>query len=259
MKAKIYLSIRIMIAPMKLSVESAAKEVISILEELGKIDSLFLFPNLTIGENLEVPINLSKGEIEVHSKELAEGILKAEWDDIIRQESSSIPTIKYIRLDGYPVLLRYQLNNKTIFWIGCRIGSNVNQTFTIRGFSSNKLFDFSWYERIFKSLIFTTNAKLGTVVMSNESFGKFYNRLNIKYPIGWITYFSDTYEICIPDDLSEVRYEFVDGGKYLYTSDEDFMKDKEAYFANQEKLQRIIHELKERVPEFVKLNNPSTT
>lgn len=252
MKAKNYLSISVRFDPKKLSIESAARDLISILVELGKIDSLFFYPKLSIGGNLEVPINLSSGDIEIHSKELAEGILKAEWDDIIRQEADRNPTILYIRVEGYPVLLRYELDKETIFWIGCRIGSNVSQTFTIRGFNSNKLFDFSWYERIFRSLILKTNAEVGTVVMSNESFGKFYNQMNIKYTIGWITYFSDAYEINIPDDLGEVRYEFVDGGKFLFTSDEDFMKDKEAYFGNREKLQRIITELKERVPEFVK-------
>lgn len=258
MKAKNYLSIGVRFEPKKLSIVSAAKELIDILMELGKVDSLFLYPKLSIGENSELPIDLSNDESMLNEKKIADGILKAEWNDLVHEESNTKPSIKHVRLEGYPVLLRYELNNETVFWIGCRIGSNISQTITIRGFSANNLFEFSWYERVFKTIVFKTNADVGTIVMSNESFGKFYNQMNIKYPIGWITYFSDAYDICIPDNLDEVRYEFVDGGKYLYTSDQDFMKDKEAYFGNREKLQRIITELKERVPEFIKPDKEPT-
>lgn len=188
MKAKNYLSIRVRFEPKKLSIESTARELISILVELGEIDSLFLSPKLSIGKNSELSIDLSPDEIVRNTEKLAEGILKAEWDDIVLKELDITPSIKYVRLEGYPILLRYELDNETVFWVGCRIGSKVSQTFTIRGFSSKKLFEFSWYERIFRSLILKTNAEVGAVAMSNESFGKFYNQMNIKYPIGWITY-----------------------------------------------------------------------
>ncbi|SOE21244.1 hypothetical protein SAMN06298216_1715 [Spirosomataceae bacterium TFI 002] len=258
MKAKNYLSIRVKFEPKRLSINSAAKELVSILVGLSELDSLFLYPIVITGQKSELSLNLSEENKERQVSELANGILRAEWNEITQYEGDNNPTINYSREDGYPVLLRFEVKNDIVFWIGCRLGSNINQTFTIRGFSSNNLFEYSWYENVFKALVGLTKAEIGTVAISNESFGKFYNQMDIKYPIGWITYFSDSLRYCIPEDLKDTRCEFIEEGKFLYTSDQDFMKDKEAYFSNREKLERVINEIRDRVPEFVKKDNNPT-
>ena len=258
MKAKNYLSIGVQFSPEILSIAAATNKLLTILVGLGEFDSLFYSPTVITGQKSELTLKIDRDNLGDKVHELAEGILRAEWSEITQHKENSNPTIEYVGEEGYGVLLKYSIKDEIVFWIGCRLGSNIHQTFTLRGFSANILFDYSWYEIIFKKLVHLTNAEAGTIVMSNQSFGKFYNEMNIRYPIGWITYFSDEYEISIPDDIKEVRYEFVDGGKFLITSDEDFMRDKEAYFANRAKLTRIITELKRRVPEFVKESSPAT-
>jgi hypothetical protein len=223
---------------------------IEILTFLGKMDLIFLNPILITGEKEEIDLDLGTLDLENSSHKLAHEILRSEWYEITHYEGNENATINYSRKEGYSMLFRFGTKDRTFFWVSCRIGSNIFQTFTIRGFSKEVLFDYSWYDRIFKNLVEKVDATMGVVAVSNESFGKFYNELHIKYPIGWITFFSNEFKPHIPDDLSEVRYEYVSGGKYLYTSDEDFLKDKDSYFAYREKLRRIITEIKQRVPEF---------
>lgn len=252
MKAKNFLSIGVQFPPETLSIRQASEKLIYILLELSKVEKAFLKPTLIIGQESELSISLDSNDLEGQVLNVANGILQAEWNEITTHEGNQNPTIDYIRLEGYPLLLKFIVEREIAFWVGCRVGSNLYQTMSVRDFSSKFLFDYSWYKEVFKKLVKTTSATLGTVVMSNQSFGKFYNQMNIKYPIGWITYFSDELEFKIPNDLKEVEYEFVERGKFLYTSKEDFMKDKDSYFSNREKLERVINEIKYRVPEFVK-------
>ena len=73
-----------------------------------------------------------------------------------------------------------------------------------------------------------------------------------KKPLGWITYFSNDYEIPIPDNLEGIEYEHTDKGKYLILTREDFTTDKEAYEAHKQKLLEVMEEIKRRVPEYGK-------
>lgn len=252
MKARNFLSIGVQFSPEILSIRQAAKNLICFLIELGKSDKLFLNPILISGQKSELSFSLDINDVEGQVLDLANGILQTEWNEITQHEGNNKPTIDYIRPDGYQILLKFFVEGEIAFWVSCRIGSIIYQTMSIRDFSNQILFDYNWYEEIFKKIVLKTSAYLGTIVMSNQSFGKFYNEMQIKYPIGWITYFSNSCEFDIPNNLKEVRYEFSSDGKYLFTSDEDFMKDKDAYFGYREKLKGIITEIKQRVPEFNK-------
>ncbi len=236
------------------SIVYVAEQVYRILIELSEIDSIFLHP-IHYNGSKETFLNLNNNSAE----EIGNLILNSEWNEITKHEGEKKPTLQYKRSNsGFSFNAKFLVENQPAFHISIGIGYNSKGGISISSFNKNIEFDYAWYRAILIKIVEVFSPYFATVKLSNQPSNIFYNEMNIKYPIGWITYFSDAYDICIPDNLAEVRYEFVDGGKYLYTSDEDFMKDKDSYFGNREKLQRIITELKERVPEFMKSNKEPT-
>lgn len=233
------------------SIIYVAEQVYGLLKELSEIDSIFLQPTHYNGSR-ETHLDLKENTAE----DIGKLILQSEWNEITKHEGEKRPTLLYERKnEGFSFNAKFHIEDQEVFHISLGLGYNNKGGISISSFQKAVEFDFNWYKSVLYKVVHSFKPYYATVKLSNQPSNVFYNNMNIKYPIGWITYFSDSYEICIPDDLSEVRYEFVEDGKFLITSDEDFMKDKAAYFGNREKLQRIITELKERVPEFVKSNN----
>ncbi|MGB3467724.1 MAG: hypothetical protein WBA74_20730 [Cyclobacteriaceae bacterium] len=73
-----------------------------------------------------------------------------------------------------------------------------------------------------------------------------------KAPLGWITYFSNDYEIPIPDDLEGIEYEYTDKGKYLILTRENIAKDEAKLEEAKQKLLKTMQEIADRVPEYKK-------
>ncbi|WP_075604139.1 hypothetical protein [Saccharicrinis aurantiacus] len=72
-----------------------------------------------------------------------------------------------------------------------------------------------------------------------------------KAPLGWLTYFSNDYEIAIPDDLEGIEYEHTETGKYLILTREIPIS-AEKQEANKQKLLSLMGEIERRVPEYSK-------
>ena len=79
------------------------------------------------------------------------------------------------------------------------------------------------------------------------------NKISRRYkaPLGWITYFSNDYEISVPNDLEGIQYEHTENGKYLILTKEN-PTDSAVLDTNKEKLITLMEEIKERVPNYGK-------
>ncbi len=217
-----------------------------VLLGLSQIDVIFNCP-IHFNGTRDLQLDMRKQNIE---DEIAQAILDTYWDEITKYEKNGRPTIDYKREnDGFSFNAKFLSESKKRFAFNLGMGY-MNDGISLYNFEREIQYEFEWYKLVFEKIVLLTKPFYGTVKISDAPTIKFYNQLNIKYPIGWITFFSNEFKPVIPDDLSEVRYEYVSGGKYLYTSDEDFLKDKDSYFGYREKLRRIITEIKERVPEF---------
>ncbi|MGB3467706.1 MAG: hypothetical protein WBA74_20640 [Cyclobacteriaceae bacterium] len=75
---------------------------------------------------------------------------------------------------------------------------------------------------------------------------------SFKAPLGLITYFSNDYEIPIPDDLEGIEYEYTDKGKYLILTRENIAKDEAKLEKAKQKLLKTMQEIADRVPEYIK-------
>lgn len=227
-----------------------AQRTIKLFRKLGSADPIFFSPYF-IGKN-----DNDKYSLDITSKDsesiLADLILRFAEGSINDYEKVSNPTIEFSRGFGFVNLYDFYHNGKHCFSVSTNFGSSSGGGASIKHFNKEKDFSFNWYNLIFKALVEETEELSGIVSISNKSFIDLVTPLQIRFPLGWITYFSNDYEIQIPNDLEGIEYEFTEKGKYLILTREDFTINKEAYEAHKQKLLKVMEEIKHRVPEYGK-------
>lgn len=241
------LSVSVVLNKERESIKKASDTLYKLLKGLATVDSFCDSPLLRQEGFKDVSIDLSvnkEGTLDIIEKT----ILEFSKGDILKHEGESNPDINYSRDFGFSVLIQYKSRNQELSFTG-KLGSNSvnalgqlsNNGFTVDSQVGNK---------IFRGLIDTGLVKYGVIKFSDVKFLKACRPY--KYPLGWITYFSNDYEIPIPDDLEGIEYEHTDNGKYLILTREDFATDNETYEAHKQKLLEVMEEIKRRVPEYGK-------
>ena len=250
MKAKSHLSILAYSIPSEgVSIIEAARKVVVILKALGEIDPIFLFP-VHINGKREKSVDVMVDGVE----HVAQLILNTEWNEITKHEGEYNPTLNYRRVNGgFGFYAKCLVGKELAFYLNIGLGYSVDGI-VIRDFNRSIEYPYDWYKELLYKIVDTMNPFFATVKLDNLQSNKFYKKMNIEYPIGWITYFSDSLKYLFPKKIEETRIDHKEDGLFLITSEEDFMKNKEVYLSNREKLERIISIIKYHVPDLIKQN-----
>lgn len=231
----------------KFSIIQIAEMVINFYKKLTAIDANYnrikvisernsLYENININDDTAI-------------KHLADEILNRNIDDIRKIDKVENPDVNYSRdksiifsleanIEKEPLItLNYSLSTLTP-----RIGSIVVNETCFDTFEKAKFF----LETIKKSF----PIEYSVIKISDRALNKVAR--GYKAPLGWVTYFSNDYEIPIPDDLEGIEYEHTDKGKYLILSREDITSDPEKLEVGKQKLIGLMEEIKRRVPEYGK-------
>lgn len=180
-------------------------------------------------------------------KKLAEEILNQNIEDIKKQDKVESPNIDYSRESDILFSLEAKVNHETLlslfFAFGTKVKSSIGAIVTnvICFDSFNKVYVF------IKAVNDVFNVDYSTIKIKERDFTR--KVRDFEAPLGWITYFSNNYNISIPDDLEGIEYEHTEKGKYLILTREDFTVDKESYETHKQKLLDLMEEIKQRVPE----------
>lgn len=216
--------------------------------------ALFLYDNILFQEmtlskerKKSILIKMTEGNREENISKIAETILIFSKSGIAKYEKEKNPTIEYSRPFGFSFVVSFMVNNKVVLSFIPKLGSDSGNGI---GFV-NQLFhherSFNWYLDILKIMQNSTNATFGIMYS-----GGFKYDTNINYPLGFITYFSNDYDVQIPDNLEGFEYEYTSKGKYLIATREDFTVSKEAYQEQKEKLLRTMEYLGKTVPGYLR-------
>lgn len=227
-----------------------SERAIHLFKNLATIDSIF--ENVFfIGkdDNNSYPLNIRSSD---STKLLAELILKFERGSISKYEKEHNPTINFARDFGFSPLFQIRDHSGNILTVSITLGRTMGGGVSVRNFNKNRQFDFQWYYSVLKCLVNELAANVGTVSISNKAFIDLLAPLQVKYPLGWITYFFNDFEIPIPNDLEGMEYEYTDKGKYLILTRSDFTSDKDLYFKYRERLISSMNYLKENIPGYSK-------
>ena len=234
------------------SIFEVSELLINVLVKLSEYDKIFLkfvYSKQGFEDNT---IDLSELDIQLAKKRLADIILYSNLTDIQKHEKVKNPDVYFKRDFGFLHLIKFSIKNEEQFTISGNIGTKNYPSFRIEHFYGKKEYSFHWYNNILKCIIDYFEPIYAAVTIRLTSFIDIFSKLNVKHPLGWITYFSNDYELQIPDDLEGIEYEHTEKGKYLILTREDFTVSKEAYEEQRDKLLKIMQEIKRRVPEYSK-------
>jgi hypothetical protein len=233
------------------SIKDVAIRTIKLFISLRETDSVFSKP-FFLGKNDQDKYEIDLTSIDESAMHLSELILKYAKGSIAEYEKEGKPTITFSRNFGFANVYQFFSKERKAFTLFTNFGSASGGGIGINSFSKEKEFSFDWYYSVLKCLVNEIAANVGTVSISNTAFIDLLAPLQVKYPLGWITYFSNDFEIPIPNDLEGMEYEHADKGKYLILTRSDFTSDKDLYFKYREKLISTIKYLKENTPGYAK-------
>lgn len=224
-----------------------AKQIIAFYSKLAVIDKNYEQINIISEKGaLYQSIDISKANAVQY---LAEEILNHNIDDIQKINKVTNPDITFSREEMISCALETKVDTDTLITLrysfstfSPRIGSIVVNDLCFDSFEKAKFY----LEAIEQS--FSINYSV--IKISDPTLNKVSR--TYKAPLGWITYFSNDFEIQIPDELEAVEYEFTDKGKYLILTKEDFTTSNEEFEKQRDKLIELMEEIKERVPEYSK-------
>ncbi len=228
------------------SILSISERIISTFYHLSLSDPIF--GNLRVvaqSNGFYEPIILGSNNQE-GINELSKAILDYSLSDIRSNDGIDNPKTDYSRAYGFT----FAINFSDYVTLTFKMGSSQSNGIGTISFSKSMTKSFDWYFTLLKGVsegFRTTYSKIGFIeTLFNQ------NCKSYKFPLGWITYFSNDHELQIPNELEGVEYEFTDIGKYLILTREDFTTDKETYEAHKQKLLNVMEEIKRRLPEYGK-------
>jgi len=233
----------------KQSIKDVSSELWKTLIGLSKVDELFKNPVLSEEGYKDVLIDIrleDKAGIEL----ISQTILDFSKRDILVNEGVHNPTVGFSRDFGFMFVLSYNNREKNEVSFIPRMGSSQANGIGTVTISKELNKDFNWYYSVLRTLIDNSSAKLGSVSLKEVAFNEICN--NYAYPLGWITFFSNDYNIEIPNDMKGVECENAEKGMYLISTREDFTMSKESYETHKQKLLDLMEEIKRRVPEYSK-------
>ncbi|MFQ3575696.1 MAG: hypothetical protein SNJ77_04600 [Cytophagales bacterium] len=229
----------------KKSIIEVSYDLWDLLKALSQIDDSFLVPTLSKENQKDVSFRTDELSKEEAVKIISSTILNFSEYDIAKYEKEQNPTIEYSRDFGFSFVLTYGQVMSFNIIIGCSSANGLS----VLSYNSNNN-SFEWYYSVLKAIITGSNATRGAIGIRDLPFQKACR--NLAAPLGWITYFSNSFKPEIPNNLEGIEYEFTDKGKYLILTREDFTTDKETYEAHKQKLLNVMEEIKRRVPEYGK-------
>lgn len=228
----------------KKSIIEASYDLWDLLKAFSQLDESFLLPTFSKENQKDVSFRADLLSKEEAVKIISSAILNFSKYDIAKYEKEQNPTIEYSRDFGFSFVLSYGQAMSFNIITGCSTANGLS----LLSYNSNSSFEY--YYSILRAIVTGSNAIRGAVGIRDLPFQK--SCKNIVAPLGWITYFSRDFKPEIPNDLEGIEYEFIDKGKYMILTREDFTTDKETYEAHKQKLLNVMEEIKRRVPKYSK-------
>lgn len=247
-----YLSVSAIYQGSQASIQESAGQIINILKSLSVMDEIFLQPIFITGQKGRIAVDLSNSNLVEQTKLISEALLRRTKYDIKLYENVNNPDENYRRKDGFKIMIEFEINMKTSFHCSCLMGAEICQTFTFLGYEDSELKEYNWYFELLKIMVSHLQCLEGILFIKAGGFGKFYVDLKAMHHLHWISYYSNDFHLKIPDNIGSVEYLHTDNGKYLITSQDDFLKDKESFEHHKEKIKGIVDEMKARIPGFAK-------
>jgi len=236
----------------KLSINQIAELIIRFYKKFTLFDTSYSKLNIISekkGLNQTIEVDADNAELR-----LAEEILNQNVKEIQKMDRVENPNFDFVM-------------NNSIISIGLEVKIDKNPLMTLHfSFLDSENLTSGIGNIVTNPKCFDTFEKAKTFLdIANDCFNVDYSAIKIsdrplnkvargyKAPLGYITYFSNDYEIDIPNDLEGIEYEYTDKGKYLIlTRDNLTIEDENELTFYSDKLVNLMQTIANKVPEYKK-------
>lgn len=229
------------------SINEIASDLIRVFQTLSKFDTIFneLYFITKKDENL---INVNdKNSVKMFAYNILEYSLK----DIKKFDKVEYPSVNHSRPFGYSFGLSFKENTKSVLYLNFKIGGDSNNSIGSISIPNYLVRDYTLFKEILNTFNEILEVKYSSVRLIDIDFLTIANS-KYKNHLGWITYFSNHYEINIPNDLEGIEYEHTDKGKYLILTKDNLSIDESKDETYKRKLLTTMETIANRVPEYKK-------
>lgn len=230
----------------RLPIIQIARLIINFYKNLEAIDINFSRINI-IADKASLYQNINVNH-ENATQDLAGEILNQNINDIRKFNNVIKPDIGFSMDNMVSIGLETKIIEDTLITLSYSFSNKLPRIASI--VVNKKCFDSFEKAKIFLEIVEKSfSIEYSVIKVSDRDINKISRRY--KAPLGWITYFSNDYEISVPNDLEGIQYEHTENGKYLILTKEN-PTDSAVLDTNKEKLITLMEEIKERVPNYGK-------
>ncbi|MFA0961866.1 hypothetical protein AB9P05_08655 [Roseivirga sp. BDSF3-8] len=232
----------------KLSIAQIAEQIINFYVKLSLSDADYNQISVVSEKKpLYQSINVNADDAK---QQLAEEVLHKNIKEIQKMDKVENPTLDFVMSESIiSIGLEVKSQNTSLMTLNFSFQNSNSFRSKIASISVDEV----CFDALGKAKFFLDTAKASfsvdysVIKISDRDLNKVAR--GYKAPLGWVTYFSNDFEIPIPDDLEGIEYEHTDNGKYLILTRENPIAP-ETIETNKEKLINLMGEIKERVPEY---------
>lgn len=225
-----------------ITAKHAGNVVVDILLKLSAIDKIFLSPEHFNGSS-KTKFTITEDSVGYIREQISNSILNTFRNDIIIREKENNPTVDYLRkVDGYSFNSVHKDNGMERVSFNFGIGYNYDGI-VINTFNRSYKYPLSWYLNIFLKIIEIYEPFYATIAITNHRFNILYNEFNLKYKIGWKTYFSNDFESGMMGKINGLNQKNFLKGIIYETADDSFLDNKEMYENYDEELRLILKQI----------------
>lgn len=235
--------------PKQQTIFEMAQSLIDLMKLLEPIDSIFKCFDVVSEKKIGGVENIYAEDAIIR---LAEKILLRNIRDIRKYDKVESPDIFYMRESpNFSCALSFGEGKNQFSWL-FSWGGSVEWRVTTLMASKNYLPNLNWYLSIVKIFIHFLAVEEVIIRLGDMNIRKKTEELNFKFPLGVINYFSNDFEITIPDNLPHVIYEQMPNGKLFYFPSEDINASGEPFDKLVNDLFEVMAALKESSPNYAK-------
>lgn len=235
--------------PNQQNILDIAQSLIALLKLLEKIDPVFRSFNVVSEKKIGGVEDIYENNA---ANVLAEKLLLSNLRDIRKYDKVKNPDIFYSRESPtFTCALTFGVGEERFSW-DFSWGSIIKWNVTTLMYSKKRLPSLSWYMDVVKIFIEVFSVEQAIIRFGDINIWKKTEDLNLKFPLGLINYFSNDFEITIPDNLPHVIYEQMPNGKLFYFPSEDINAAGEPFDKLVNNLFEVMAALKDASPNYGK-------
>lgn len=222
-----------------------------LIAELVPVDNTFVSSYYSRQGYQDVELNMNNSNSTEFANVLSQAIFDSYKKDLQAEFGEEV-SVHSKRAVGFRHLIKFGSKDKPVFSLTGNLGALGFQEVNLEYFYGDEEYDFQWYFSVLKAFITALDPSYACVSISLSSFYDEFEKLSVKVPFGWMTYFANEGLFEIPNKLGDLDSINTEKGKLFVLTESDFTTSKEVFIEHRTRLQWVMMSAKESSKGYAK-------